>query len=502
MAAKSLRVLLVASSAQDIPILLAKLADAGYAASSICVQTAADMRAALQAHAFDIVLCTDDAGSFGSPEAYALLRQIDTDTPFLLLAHEAGKEPPLPTMQEGGDDYILKSSLDRLVPAIEHHLRAARMRQQCREAQLALEENQARMQAFITDLPGMAYRITLDDQGTVSFPSASEGCLPLLGIPPQELVGDADLFDTMLHPEDVDSYHDSMLESARRLSFWNWEGRIRTRYGNEIKWINLRCTPRRTGSAVQWEGIMLNITRNKDAESALRQSQLQLRALSSHIEGAREQERVAIAREVHDELGSLLTAARLEIAWLVSRLQDQPAIEEKALAIEDLIQRCTRSASNIARSLRPSALDTFGIIAAIESETNEFSQRTDINCILKEMDESVSVTPQVAITLFRILQEALANVTKHAHARTVTLTLRNLDTCVNLTIHDDGRGLAETDRAKPHAFGLRGIYERVAQFGGEMELTSAPGKGTRLDIRIPHQSAQQADPDAREAPLG
>jgi signal transduction histidine kinase len=403
-------------------------------------------------------------------------------------------------MQEGVDDYILKGSLNRLVPSIEHNLREARLRQEYRATQAALLENQTRMHAFIADLPGMAYQIRLSDNGEVSFPYVSEGCQPLLGIEPQELVGDAALFAEMVHPEDAGSHLASMLASARQLSFWNWEGRLLTGpRKNEVKWINLRCSPRRIADAVQWEGIMLNISQSKQAEAALRQSKQQLHEFSTHIEEAREQERVAIAREVHDELGSLLTATRLDIAWLVSRLKDQPELHAKALAIEELVGKCTRSASNIARSLRPSALDTFGIVAAIESEAREFAQRTGITCIQEEMDESVKVTPHVAITLFRIFQEALNNITKHAQASQVTIAIVERDACVNLTVRDNGRGIHDADRAKPRSFGLRGIFERVAQFGGEVKLESAPGQGTRLHVRIPHQPEQPVSPEAQGA---
>lgn len=499
MTANKLRVLLVESSAQDSNNILAKLADAGYALAHRRVQDEQDMRQALLTQPFDVILCSDDPNCFGGLNAYRLLQQLELDIPFLLLARELQEETIIHTMQEGVDDYILKGSLNRLVPSIEHNLREARVRREYREAQAALQENQTRMHAFIADLPGMAYQIVLKDKGEVSFPYVSEGCFPLLGIEHQELIGDASLFAEMIHPEDAGSYLRSMLSSARKLSFWNWEGRMRTRPKGEIKWINLRCSPRRVGEAVQWEGIMLNITQSKQADAALRQSKQQLREFSTHIEEAREQERVAIAREVHDELGSLLTATRLDIAWLVSRLKDQPLLEEKARSIEDLVQKCTRSASNIARSLRPSALDTFGIVAAIESEAKEFAQRTGIRCVPEVMDESVSVSPHVAITLFRIFQEALANITKHAQARTVTIAICNLDTCVSMTVRDDGRGIHDADRAKPRSFGLRGIFERVAQFGGEVKLESAPGQGTRLNVRIPHQPEQNAAPDSQGA---
>lgn len=499
MTAKKLRVLLVESSAQDSQSILSRLTDAGYVLVHRCVQNAADMRQALLEQPFDIILCSDDPDSFGGLEAHSLLRQLDLDIPFLLLARELEEETIIHSMQEGVDDYLLKGSLNRLAPAIEHNLREARIRREYREAQAALHENQTRMHAFITDLPGMAYQITLTDKGEVSFPYVSEGCYPLLGIEHQELIGDASLFAEMVHPEDAGSYLKSMLTSAKKLTFWNWEGRMRTRPKGEVKWINLRCSPRRMGDAVQWEGIMLNITQSKQAEAALRQSKQQMHEFSTHIEEAREQERVAIAREVHDELGSLLTATRLDVAWLISRLKDMPELEAKARSIEELVAKCARSASNISRSLRPSALDTFGIVAAIESEAKEFAQRTGIACIHEAMDESVSVSPHVAITLFRIFQEALNNITKHAQAKTVTISIRNLDTCVRMSIRDDGRGIHDAERAKPRSFGLRGIFERVARFGGEVKLESAPGKGTHITISIPHQPEQDATPDSQGA---
>lgn len=496
MTSKKLRVLLVESSAQDAHNILAKLA-AVYALEPQRVDDARDMQQALLTRSFDVILCSDDAGGFGGMAAYALLHQLDLDIPFLLLARELKEETIIRTMQEGVDDYILKGSLNRLVPSIEHNLREARVRREHKEAQAALQENQTRMHAFISDLPGMAYQIVLHADGEVTFPYVSEGCQPLLGIEPQELIGDGNLFAGMVHPEDAASHGDSMLASARQLTFWNWEGRICTHPSGEIKWINLRCSPRRIQEAVQWEGIMLNITQSKQAEAELRLSKQLLRELSSNIEQAREQERIAIAREVHDELGSLLTATRLDIAWLISRLKELPILEEKARGIEELVHKCTTSASNIARSLRPSALDTFGIVAAIEAEAQEFAQRTGIVCIQKVMDESVNVSPHEAITLFRIFQEALANVTKHARAKTVTIAICNLDHGVSMSVHDDGRGICDADRNKPRSFGLRGIFERIAQLDGEVKLESTPGQGTCLNVLIPHTPAQNSTPGIR-----
>ena len=494
MTAKRLRVLLVETSDTDAQETLAKLSSSGYTLDHHRVASASAMQSALFDATFDVVLCNDDPDGLGGLEALRLLQKLELDIPFLLLARDLREETIVRTMQDGADDYILKGSLNRLVPSIEHNLREARIRAEHRVAQLELIENQTRMHAFIADLPGMAYQILLHKDGRVSFPYVSEGCQALLGLEPQELIADAQLFEAMLHPDDHADHQQSMYTSAQNLTFWNWEGRILTMPSNEIKWINLRCSPRQTVDGVQWEGIMLNISQSKTAEAELNRSQEHLRELSSHIQDVREQERIAIAREVHDDLGSLLTATKLDVAWLIGRLKDQPELAAKAKMIEELVDKCVRSASTISRNLRPSALDTFGLVAAIENEAHEFSQRTGVSCTFENLDEGITVSPHIAITLFRIFQEALANITKHAAASKVCISVINRAECVDLVVHDNGRGIRDADRAKPRSFGLRGIFERVAHFGGDVKLESALGKGTTLSVCIPHQSTSNAAP--------
>jgi signal transduction histidine kinase len=264
---------------------------------------------------------------------------------------------------------------------------------------------------------------------------------------------------------------------------------------NEVKWINLRSSPRKTAEGIQWEGIIFNITQSKEAEIEIKRSRTQLRELSSHIQDVREQERIAIAREIHDDMGSTLTAIKLDIAWLGSRLNNNPVLAEKAKSIEAMVDKCTSAAGNISRSLRPSVLDTFGIIAAVEMEADEFEQRTHISCIFESRDEGPSVRPDISIALFRILQEALNNIIKHAHASEVAVNIHNLKEGINLTVQDNGRGLTETDRAKPRSFGLRGIHERVEYLGGDVRIDSDSGSGTRLSVYLPHEPGKIATGD-------
>jgi signal transduction histidine kinase len=257
---------------------------------------------------------------------------------------------------------------------------------------------------------------------------------------------------------------------------------------NETKWINVRCSPRKNPQGILWEGIIFNITQSKLAELEIKHSKTQLRELSSHIQDVREQERIAIAREVHDDMGSTLTAIKLDIAWLGGRLADKPVLAEKAKSIESLVDRCTAAAGNISRSLRPSVLDTFGIVAAIEMEAEEFEQRTGITCTFEHDNELAEISPEISIALFRIFQETLANITKHAQASEIAVRMQDRKGRIQLSVKDNGRGISEADRAKPRSFGLRGIRERVEYLGGKVSIESQAGQGTQIAVFIPREA--------------
>lgn len=500
MTAKKLNILLIESSPGDARLTLDKLEQSGYLVEHTKVDSASAMKTALIGGDWDIVLCSYDPPGFGGMAALKLLQSAKIDRPFLFLSHDLREETIIHAMQSGADDYIFKDSLNRLAPAIEHNLREARIRREHRQAQLSLQENQARLHAFIANLPGMAFLLQLDSHDAISFPYVSEGSLALLGLNPPDLEQNPQLFLNLLHPDDRASYELSMHTSAKNLTFWNWEGRISMPPEGENKWINLRCSPRKLANGnVQWEGIMSNITQSKQAEIEIKISQGQLRELSSHIQDVREQERLHIAREVHDDLGSTLTAIKLDIAWLGGRLNtQQPDLAAKAQAIEVLVDKCAAAASNISRSLRPSVLDSFGIIAAIEIEAEEFEKRTGIPCTLKHVndcvtpDQDTSMDPDTSIALFRIFQEALNNVIKHAHASQVKVDICNRPDGVDLIVSDNGRGLTEADCGKPRSFGLRGIRERVAHFGGNVHISSTPGHGATVAVHIPRTTAQPA----------
>ena len=494
MTAKKLRVLLVEASPDDSRRTLAKLKQSGYAVKHLRVENALSMEKALADGEWDVVLCSFDPPGFFGLDALKLMQEAGIDLPFLFLSHDRREATIIQAILAGAGGYVFKDNLDFLASSIEHGLRETRLRREHNEAQIALQSYQARLHSFISNLPGMAFQLHLDSNGVLSFPYVSEGGRSLLGFEPINLKQNSVLFQNILYPNDRASFHQSMRVSADKLSLWNWEGRIVMAQNGKIKWVNMRCTPRKLDNGdVLWEGIMTNISQSKFAGIGLKQSQEQLRELSSHIQDAREQERLHSARDIHDDMGGTLTAIKIDTVWLIERLHDNnPELLAKAKGIESLVDRCMKSANNILRSLRPSVLDSFGIIAAIEMEAEEFEKRTGISCPINQVDEGSEISPDASIALFRIFQETLTNIMKHAKASEVTVDIANRREGVDLVISDNGCGLKEVDRQKPRSFGLRGIQERVAHFNGKVLISSKPGKGTKVEVHIPHTAVQSA----------
>ena len=341
--------------------------------------------------------------------------------------------------------------------------------------------------SFLDSLPGMACQIQLDEHGDLNFPYASEGCMDLLGITSTMLEQYPQLLQIRLHPDDTESFYKSMRQSAARSTPWNWEGRIVLPDNKEIKWLNLRAkTPVTDTLGTVWNGFMINITQNKQAAIEIKQSRQRLRELSSHIESIKEEERMRIAREIHDEIGVLLTALKMDLSWLSQRLpSDNPAIQEKTQDMANLLDTAGKSANNLVHSLRPGFLDCFGIVAAIEIEAKEFTKRTGIPCKISKSNDNLEIPDEQSITLFRVFQETLNNIMKHAKAQQVQVQILQHKKCLELIVADDGKGFDESDRTKPRSFGLRGIQERIYHLGGKVKIASKRGEGTRISVCLP-----------------
>ena len=232
--------------------------------------------------------------------------------------------------------------------------------------------------------------------------------------------------------------------------------------------------------------ILRDVSERVRADEALRASQAEIQELALAANSAREQEKSRIARELHDELGQALTALKIDVGWLRANLGEPPAhVAEKLAAMQGLLDGTVAAARRISSDLRPLMLDDLGLTAAAEWLVENFSTRTGIPCELVVGAGGLDLPDPYATTVFRVLQECLTNVAKHAGAGRVEVTLEREDGAVHLAVRDDGRGFATTDPRKPGSFGLVGLRERASLVGGEVAVESRPGAGTTVELRVP-----------------
>lgn len=222
------------------------------------------------------------------------------------------------------------------------------------------------------------------------------------------------------------------------------------------------------------------------AEEKLRKSLDQLRALTTYLQFVREEERTRIAREVHDELGQALTGLKLDLSWLASKLvRSHPPVQEKVRTMTAHLDETIQTVRRIATSLRPGILDSLGLVAAIEWQASEFQNRTGIPCVVQTTVAETLWDQEFSTVFFRIFQETLTNVIRHAKATRVDVKFYEEAGNLVLVIKDNGRGISEEDMAGTRSSGLVGMRERAMLIGGELTLQGAPGKGTTVTLRAP-----------------
>jgi len=237
-----------------------------------------------------------------------------------------------------------------------------------------------------------------------------------------------------------------------------------------------------------WPGCrtaIVDISALKQKEAEVTESRRKLRQLSAHLDRVRENERRHLAREIHDELGQKLSLARVEASMLSSKLDSQQA--DLHSAAERVLQRVDDAIASmraIADDLRPAVLD-LGLAAAIRWQVREFRQHSGVACHLEINDDEIELDNDRATNIFRIVQESLSNITRHANASEVKLSLDQRNDSLHVLICDNGVGIAENALENPSSYGLAGMYERIFLLDGALKVNSHPGQGTCLQIIIP-----------------
>jgi PAS domain S-box-containing protein len=295
-----------------------------------------------------------------------------------------------------------------------------------------------------------------------------------------------------IHPEDVPKIMERWLEERQIGEPYDAELRLR-RADGEYRWFLVRTAPLRDeqGNVVKWYGVSIDIEDRKRTEEQLKATTQQVRALSARLESAKEQEGIRIARELHDELGGALSSLKWDLEELVESVSDStnlPQFDHLTKRIEAMIE-LTDTTMNVVRritsELRPIALDELGLSAAVEWQARQFQERTEITVQCDCDQEGVDLTREQSTAVFRIFQEALTNVLRHAQATTVHIQLHKEIDAIILTISDNGRGITEEEKSGQRTLGLLGMRERAHLIGAKITINGSEGKGTVITVRMP-----------------
>ncbi|MDH4215443.1 MAG: PAS domain S-box protein, partial [Gallionella sp.] len=479
-----MRVLLVEDSPDDADLILLELGKP-FDVTCTRVETGAEMRAALAGDRQDIVISDFNLPRFSAHAALTVLREADADIPFIIVSACIGEESAIALMKQGASDFVMKGNLARLAPVIERELQDATARRERRQALEALHANEKLLKGITSSLGEGLYVLDADEKLIFMNPEAER----LLGWSEAELLG-KNVHD-IIHPQKPDgtplaSADCGIIGVLRSGSVYRTDDDIFLRKdGLPIPVSYIATAISENGKASAAVTAFQDISQRKRAEQDLLESRKQLRELSAYLQTVREEERTRIARELHDELGQMLTAVKLDAMWLTSHPSgEQPGMVAKAASMSLLIDETLDAMRRVAADLRPVMLDDLGLFAAVEWLTGEFAKRTGI-AVRLEMEaqqgqntnlDECDVAAEVATAAFRIVQESLTNVARHARAEQVQVSLKCIDDRLMLRVADDGKGVAAVS-GKRNSFGIIGMRERAHGLGGTLNFSSIPGKG-------------------------
>ena len=364
-----------------------------------------------------------------------------------------------------------------------------------------LRIREGRLNFLMSSIPALIHSSRSSGDFRVTF--VSDSVWRLFGYAASEFIEDSGLWRSLLHPEDA-ARAIANLELAHRTGSAESEYRLRHQDGT-YRWVSdqIRLVGDAASPGSEMIGILVDITERKEMESALRQTTADLHALSVRLQAVREEERATIARELHDSLGQHLTGLQIGLMWADRQFQagkpsEFSAIHDQIVSMVPIVERLTEQTQTICTTLRSSVLDDLGLAAAIEWQVADTAKRSGLKFSLAlPGDQEIELDADLALGLFRILQEALTNVLRHARATQIDVGLSAVDGAVELVIADNGRGFTPGTRVGTKALGLLGMRERASGFGGTVEFLSEPNKGCIVRVRVPASTkARLPEPDS------
>jgi two-component system sensor histidine kinase UhpB len=484
---RALRILILEDLPTDAELMAYELRQAAIAHSYRRVASREHFVTALGEGWPDLILSDFHLPGFDGLEALALAQATCPDTPFLFVSGAMGEEVAIEALKQGATDYVLKDRLSRLGPAVLRALRETEERRERRQAMAALRESEEKYRLLVKNLPAVVYKGYVD----CSVDFVDRKVEELVGYQKEEFDSRHLKWHEVLIPEDRQKFKEAFLAGLKTSRSYVREYRVR-RVDDQVIWIQDRgqiiCDP--DGRVEYVSGVFFDITLRQRAEEALRESEQRLRFLTSQLLSAQERERKRISMELHDELGQSLALLKLQIRAIERGLgEDQQNLKSGCRELLSYLDGVIDDVRRLSRDLSPAVLEDLGLQSALKHLISGVSKHYAVSHTFEAADLDHLFPSDAQIIIYRIFQECLTNISKHAEATEVLITLKEYDGFISLVLEDNGAGFdtaqVSARRALGGGLGLAALDERARMLGGTLEIWSQPGAGTRVTCVIP-----------------
>jgi two-component system sensor histidine kinase UhpB len=478
-----LRLLLLEDAPDDAELALAALAEAGYACETELADSGTAFERAFQAGRFDVVIADYHLHGYTGLDALAVVRRADALLPFILLSGALGEERAVDALRSGATDFVLKDNLVRLAGVVSRALDEVRLRRQHLATQQALELSERRYRAIVEDQSELIIRMQPDS--TVNFVNGAY--CRYFGYQPDQIRGRPVL--ESMSPENREALRRNLAGISPQAPAYERDSLVRNASGAErwMHWSGRGIFDGR-GMLAEVQAVGRDVTELRRAMDELGAARERLQGLSRRLLEVQESERKSLARELHDDIGQSLTALKLNLEAL-QRGRNGAALESRVQEALETTQHTLARVRQISLSLRPPQLDDLGLAAALRSHLDRQATLGGFTPHPEIQDFPVRLPPEVETACFRVAQEAVNNIVRHARARNVWLQLVVDGERLVLGVRDDGAGFdveaAQRRAALGASLGVVSMAERAALAGGTLHIDSAPGQGTGVRAAFP-----------------
>lgn len=424
----------------------------------------------IRRHSFDLILSDLTLPDSDGITTINQLREHAASIPIAVLSFRNDEKLAIKAIKAGAQDYLVKGSLTEgvLARVIRYSIERKRIEESNRKAQ-------RRFQTVFEKAPLGIALINLQT-GKYYDVNPMYACIAGRSVDQLLSIHQADI----IHPDDVLSYQQDIELFIRHQPHDSKIVKRVLRPDMSVIWIEMSLVPFETMNNHE----VCHLCMIEDITERKRMIE-NLRHLTTHLQDVREEERTRIGREIHDVLGGTLTVLKMDLDWLSKKITADP-MHERVKSLYALTGEAIETARRVSVNLRPNVLDNLGLYGAIEWLVREFEQRTNIKCHLESVISTICCSNKnFETSIFRIIQEIFINITRHSQATSVDIELIEDDNDIVIIIKDNGVGITESQLLNPESFGIIGMKERTQQFGGKLEISGKPFKGSVVTLKIP-----------------